>query len=57
VCLMFIIFQNQYVALIAGAFFVIVYGVYTSVDVALTDVLAHVKERVQEDGLLGDVEE
>lgn len=40
VCLMFIFFQSQYGALIAGAFFGIGYGAYTSVDWALTtDVL------------------
>ncbi len=40
VCLLFILFQSQYGALIAGAFFGIGYGAYTSVDWALTaDVL------------------
>ncbi|MDQ2904533.1 MAG: MFS transporter [Ktedonobacteraceae bacterium] len=40
VCLLFIFFQSQYGALIAGAFFGIGYGAYTSVDWALTtDVL------------------
>jgi len=36
VCLLFILFQSQYAALIAGAFFGIGYGAYTSVDWALT---------------------
>src|SRR5579863_7385794 len=36
VCLLFIVFQTQYAALIAGAFFGIGYGAYTSVDWALT---------------------
>lgn len=40
VCILFIFFQSQYGALIAGAFFGIGYGSYTSVDWALTaDVL------------------
>ncbi len=40
VCIIFILFQSQYGALIAGAFFGIGYGAYTSVDWALTaDVL------------------
>jgi MFS family permease len=36
VCVLFILFQSQYSALIAGAFFGIGYGAYTSVDWALT---------------------
>lgn len=36
VCILFIFFQSQYSALIAGAFFGIGYGAYTSVDWALT---------------------
>lgn len=40
VCIIFILFQNQVFALIAGAFFGIAYGAYTAVDWALTtDVL------------------
>jgi MFS family permease len=40
VCVLFIVFQSQYSALLAGAFFGIGYGAYTSVDWALTaDVL------------------
>jgi len=40
VCIFFILFQSQYGALFAGAFFGIGYGAYTSVDWALTaDVL------------------
>jgi MFS family permease len=40
VCLLFSLFQNQYVALLGGIFFGIAYGAYTSVDWALTtDVL------------------
>lgn len=40
VALIFILFQNQYFALIGGAFFGIAYGAYSSVDWALTtDVL------------------
>jgi MFS family permease len=40
VCLLFSLFQNQYVALLGGVFFGIAYGAYTSVDWALTtDVL------------------
>ena len=40
VCLIFIFLQNQYAILLAGAFFGIGYGAYTSVDWALmTDVL------------------
>jgi MFS family permease len=45
VCLMFIIFQSQFGALIAGAFFGIGYGAYSSVDWALTtDVLPPTNE-------------
>jgi MFS family permease len=36
VCVLFILFQSQYAALIAGVFFGIGYGAYTSVDWALT---------------------
>ncbi len=45
VCLIFILFQNQYAALISGAFFGIGFGAYTSVDWALTtDVLPPTNE-------------
>ena len=45
VCLIFIFFQNQYAALISGAFFGIGFGAYTSVDWALTtDVLPQTNE-------------
>ncbi len=45
VCLLFILFQSQYGALISGAFFGIGYGAYSSVDWALTtDVLPPTNE-------------
>src|SRR5258708_5087909 len=45
VCIIFILFQNQVLALIAGACFGIAYGAYTSVDWALTtDVLPQTGE-------------
>jgi len=45
VCLIFILFPNQYVALIGGVFFGVAYGAYSSVDWALTtDVLPPTNE-------------
>ena len=45
VCVVFILFQNQYGSLIAAAFFGIGYGAYTSVDWALTTTRCHPRMR------------